>query len=231
MRLLVAAKIGLILAVASISSSVHASGTTIGAIVCNSSGGSTVTVASPASDSTVNQPTFLVSGSVTSTTQIEVRIDDVYNSTISIGLSQTQFLFSVTLTQGTHTISLLANDVCAVHDGTANLVVTYDPSIVPAPGSDVSTDTTPTLTPDGSAFVGNISAGLAKVPAKASGVIVMPHSSSKTSVVASLPQQVIDESKPTTPSPIAPVVAAVPFVAGGGAAGFWWKWKLPRFHK
>jgi hypothetical protein len=209
----------------------HASAMTIGAIVCNSNSGAVVTVASPVSDSTVNQPTFLVSGSVTSATQIEVRIDDVYNSTISIGLSQTQFLFSVTLTQGTHTISLLANDVCAVHDGTANLVITFDPSIVPTPGSDVPTDTTPTLTPDGSAFVGNIAPGLSVPPAKASGVIVMPHSTSKTSVVASLPQQVIDESKPTTPSPIAPVVAAVPFVAGGGAAGFWWKWKLPRFHK
>ncbi len=233
MRLLDVAKIGLLGSVLGFSTIVHASGSTITAVVCGSTTGSTISIASPSSDSTVNKASFLVSGSVSGATQIEVRIDDAYNSTIPVAPAQTEFLFTVTLTMGTHTIKVIANDVCAVRDDAASLVVTYQPSVIPSPGSDVSTETNPTLTPDGSAYVGNVSAGVpAPAPTHSTGVIVMPYgSSSKTSVAASLPQRVIDESKPQTPSPVAPVMAAVPFVAGGGAVGFWWKWKFPRFHR
>lgn len=229
MRLLDVAKIGLLLTALGSTSLAHASNTTITTVVCNPSAGSVISIASPISDSTVNKSSFLVSGSVVGATQIEVRIDDVYNSTISVAPAQGQYLFTATLSTGTHTIKVIANDICAVKNGEASLVITYQPSVVPASGSEVSTRTNPTLTSDGSAYIGNISAGVAEpTRTHAAGVIVMPHGTSKTSIVASLPERVIDESKPQTPSPIAPVVAAVPFVAGGGAAGFWWRWKLPR---
>jgi|GEM_PF-4798554 len=234
MRLLDAAKAGILISTLGFTTLAHAYGTTITTVVCGPLTGSMVSITSPASDSTVNQASFLVSGMVSGATQIEVRIDDVYNSTIPVSVGQTQYLVTVTLTTGTHTIKVIANDICAVKNDEASLVVTYQPSVVPTPGSEVPTETDPTLTPDGSAYVGNVSAGVIVTKPKqahATGVIVMPYGSSKTSIVASLPQRVIDESKPETPSPIAPVVAAVPFVAGGGAVGFWWKFKWFRIHR
>ncbi len=206
----------------------HATNSTIITVVCTGSTGSSVTITHPTNDSTINTPVFTMTGSVSAATQLEVRIDGVYSSTIPIGAFQNQFSVPLTLTPGTHTLTVIANDICAVHNAEATAVVTYQPSLVPSSGANTVTNTgatatSGTITIDGSSLV--------ETPKKTGGVIIMPQGSANVEGSGFIPKRLVDEAAPKAPSPIVPVIVATPFVAGAGAAAFWWRGKWWRFWK
>jgi len=96
-------------------------------------------ITSPASDTVVDTSPVKVTGSVTSISQIDVSVDDVYNSTIAIAAGESRFETLVSLEPGTHTIKLLAYDSCAQQTHEDSFVISYSPVFVPAAGRDAET--------------------------------------------------------------------------------------------
>ncbi len=191
-----------------------ATSSTIATIVCPTGQSSTVSVTSPVSDSTINQPQVQLKGVATRGTQIEVRLDDVYSSTIPLGILQQSFSVPLTLTAGTHDIKLTINDVCGVQDGVTHIVLTYQPQAVPSNGQSVTTSTI------ASAING---AAINSDTTKRFGVSVLPAESASLRY-GSVAGLVADSAKPTTPVAPEPVIVAVPFVAGAGIFGWLIKW-------
>lgn len=121
------------------SAPVFAASTSVNAAICGAGAGATLTITSPPSDSVVSGPIVQVSGDVSNATQIDVSIDQQYNSTLPLSAGQTSYHTSVQLSPGTHTISLVANDVCQMQDGTASVVVTYQAQTTPSTGQGTPT--------------------------------------------------------------------------------------------
>src|SRR3990167_2389805 len=84
----------------------YAQQTIVAATVCLPA--STVMIVEPASDSIVTEAAVQLSGSVSQANQIEVYVDDIFDHTIPLGIAQTSFTGVVQMTQGTHTLKLVA---------------------------------------------------------------------------------------------------------------------------
>lgn len=96
----------------------------VGIILCGSQ--SNITVTEPASDNIVMESELTVKGLVNQAAQIEVLLDDEFNSVVPLNLGQTTFETIVHLTPGTHTIKLTAINACDTGDDDATtIVVTY----------------------------------------------------------------------------------------------------------
>lgn len=116
-------------------------GSIIGATICVNS--SAIVLIQPVSDSVVASPSVTLQGTVQQASQIEVRVDGVFDSTIPISIGQTAFSGSVELSQGTHTIMLTAVNSCSGISADTSVVVTYTPATspqTPSNGSEVPTD-------------------------------------------------------------------------------------------
>ena len=101
-------------------------GVGVGVILC--SGQSSITVLQPESDSIVTEPDVTINGGVGQATQIEVTVDDVFDSVVPLNLGQTTYEAIVHLTPGTHTIKLTAIDACdSGQDTSTTLILTYTP--------------------------------------------------------------------------------------------------------
>lgn len=120
-------------------SSAHGLQDNIQVMVCPAANQSYLTVLRPQSDSVVSEPKLPISGSVEYISQIDFFIDDVYNNTVALGFSATDFETSLTLNPGTHTIKLIATDSCSQTTHEYSLVVTYEPKTPPSIGQDVET--------------------------------------------------------------------------------------------
>lgn len=118
--------------------------TTIDAILCNPA--STIAITAPVSDSIVTNPSVPLEGTVTQSNQIEVYIDTVFDHIIPTTPGQTSFSDSVQLTEGTHTVKVVAINVCTGANGESQAVVTYQkPQTGGEPGDGDSSGTdTPT---------------------------------------------------------------------------------------
>lgn len=97
--------------------------TTIDAILCNPA--STIAITAPVSDSIVTNPSVPLEGTVTQSNQIEVYIDTVFDHIIPTTPGQTSFSDSVQLTEGTHTVKVVAINACTGANGESQAVVTY----------------------------------------------------------------------------------------------------------
>lgn len=114
-------------------------GSVIGATICGNS--SAIVLIQPTSDSVVTSPTLALQGTVQRASQVEVRVDGVFDNTIPISVGQTAFSGSVALSVGTHTISLTAVNVCPGSNAVTSVVVTYSTQPQePSSGSEVPTD-------------------------------------------------------------------------------------------
>lgn len=102
--------------------------TQVSALVCGSDSHASLVMAQPKSDSVVSSPTVTVSGSVTQTSQINTTLDGAYDQTVALAAGQSTFSLTMTLGPGTHTIAVTALDMCAQHNATTQLVVTYQPA-------------------------------------------------------------------------------------------------------
>lgn len=112
----------------------------IEAMLCETS--SSVSLTSPMSDSVVTAPAVPLAGGVSQANQLEVYIDNVLDHIIPSTPSQTSFSGGIQLTPGTHTVKVVAIDACAGTNGSAQAVVTYQPTEEPAPtdqGGETST--------------------------------------------------------------------------------------------
>ncbi|HRJ06713.1 MAG TPA: Ig-like domain-containing protein [Candidatus Saccharibacteria bacterium] len=113
----------------------------IGATVCGSNAaGAQIEITEPNDDSIVNQAAIKVRGTVSGASQIDVEIDGQYSSTVAVGPTQTSFEIEVTLSSGTHTITLTANDICQNQDDGDSIVITYQPETEPSDGGSTPTD-------------------------------------------------------------------------------------------
>ncbi len=111
----------------------------INAMLCEP--GSQVSLANPPSDSVVATGAVSLSGTVKQASQIEVKIDDMFDSVIAVAVGQETFEGVIQLSAGTHTITLTAIDMCGGVNATASSVVTYTPPpSVPSAGADAETD-------------------------------------------------------------------------------------------
>jgi len=118
---------------------VRAQDTVINVAVCGTGSSAQLTIDTPPSDSVVNTPNVQINGQVANATQIDISIDGQYNSTVPLGATQTSYSTTVQLSSGTHTVLLLANDICNNQDATASVVITYQPQSNPGSGGDTPT--------------------------------------------------------------------------------------------
>lgn len=119
-----------------------AAASTINVAVCGDGAGAQLTITNPVSDSTVDHPNVEIAGTVAEASQIEITIDNEYDSTVPLDPQQTTFSTTVQLAAGTHTISLVANDICQVQNATASVVITYQPHTTPGTGQETPTTVT-----------------------------------------------------------------------------------------
>lgn len=113
--------------------------TTVAATVCMPT--SSLTITQPVSDSTVTEASVPLAGTVNQANQIEVYIDEIFDHTIPVGVGQTSFSDAIQLAQGTHTIKLVAINICPGPNGSASSVVTYEPPPNTGDGGGTETDT------------------------------------------------------------------------------------------
>ncbi len=125
-------------------SSLRAADTEVIVNVCGGSvTGSSITINSPQNDSVVSSQQVVVSGNVSNATQIEITIDGNYDSTLPLDPQANTYETTVNLSPGTHTIELVANDVCGQLNDSASVVVTYEPTIQPGTGAPGATIISP----------------------------------------------------------------------------------------
>jgi len=124
-----------------VSQPASATSTQINANICGGiNQGSTISITSPASDSSVDSPTLLIEGTVSSASQIVSTVNGQYSQTVALSINQSTFQLTETLTPGTTTIELVAYDTCAVQNDSDSIVVTYSPNTDPGDGGDTPTD-------------------------------------------------------------------------------------------
>ncbi len=120
---------------------VRAVDTGVNAVICGQDApGASIDITQPNDDSIVNQPASTFRGTVANATQIEVEIDGQYDSTVTIAYNQATFAIDLSLTEGTHTVKLTANDVCQVKNASDSIVITYQPVDEPSDGGSTPTD-------------------------------------------------------------------------------------------
>ena len=119
---------------------VNAQQTTVAATVCEAS--SSITLIQPVSDSTVADPSISIAGTVKQANQIEIYVDDVFDSVMPLTVGQTTFNGSVQISQGTHTIKVVAINICPGPNGSDSGVITFEPPPNTGGGSGTGTDTT-----------------------------------------------------------------------------------------
>lgn len=113
----------------------------IGAEVCGDNvPPAEISISQPVSDSIVNQAITTFRGSIANATQVEISVDGSYSQTISIGASDSTFETSLTLSEGTHTVSMVANGICGTQNAQDSVVVTYQPNTEPSGGGTTPTD-------------------------------------------------------------------------------------------
>ena len=111
---------------------------------------SSVTINQPVNDSTVTSNPVTIEGSVNQANQIEIYIDDEFDSILPLTTGQQTYSGTLQLPTGTHTVRVEAINSCDGTNGEATSVVTFT-----APPSQPSTgETTPTgVNPDQNATI------------------------------------------------------------------------------
>lgn len=136
---------------------VFADGSNISAVVCGQHSSSNLVIDQPKSDSVVSRPRVAISGQITNSTQIEILLDGQYNSTIPLTISQTTFQAAVTLARGTHTVTLVPNNICGVQEAGTSVVLTFEPPANVA-ASDTASSSEPLVTTYGGVTIGGAAA-------------------------------------------------------------------------
>lgn len=126
---------------------VAAQSSVVGVTVCTNM--SSITLDEPVSDSIVTNTTISISGTVSQSGQIEVRVDGAFNNVIPLSIGQTTYAGEVQLSTGTHEINVTAINSCSGPNSSAMSVVTYaPPPQTPSIGSETPTTVGGVLPPN-----------------------------------------------------------------------------------
>ncbi len=121
--------------------SASATDSEIGVVVCGASVPSTqIDITEPVSDSIVSQAVTTFRGTVANATQIEIAVDGNYSQTLAIGATDATFETSLTLTEGTHTVTMTAIGICGSQNTVDTIVLTYHQQGDPSNGDVTPTD-------------------------------------------------------------------------------------------
>jgi hypothetical protein len=112
----------------------------LAAIICDPNRPASLTVVRPQSDSVVTSSDIELSGDVTQASQLEIYVDDAYSGVVPLSYNDHHFSTTVSIGLGTHTIKVVAVDVCQVGNATASVVVTYQKTASASSGNQVPTD-------------------------------------------------------------------------------------------
>ena len=125
--------------------------TRVSALVCGSDSQAGLVLAQPKSDSVVADSRLTLSGTTRQASQVDTTLDGAYDQTVAVAAGQSAFSLTMTLTPGTHTITVIALDVCAQHNATSQLVVTYQPAAQETGAQPTATVGGVTIEPQGAA--------------------------------------------------------------------------------
>jgi len=112
----------------------------LAAVICDPNQSAVLTVERPQSDSVVNTSQIELSGTVAQASQLEIYVDDAYSGVVPLSYNDTTYTTTVAIAVGTHTIKVVAVDVCQVGNATASVVVTYENNTPASTGSQVPTN-------------------------------------------------------------------------------------------
>jgi hypothetical protein len=101
--------------------------TDVSATICTGATGSSLTIDTPKNDSVVSEPEVRFKGSVSNATQIDVQVNGQATTTVPLNANQQVYDFTLGISEGTSTISLVANDICQLQNDTSTVVITYEP--------------------------------------------------------------------------------------------------------
>ena len=118
----------------------YAQSSAVYATLCGSS--SHITIARPASDSTVASSEVTVDGMVSQANQVEVYVNDEFDSTVPLTIGQSSYSTTIQVPTGTHTIRVEAINSCSGQNGDATSVVTYTPPTQASSGESAMTGVT-----------------------------------------------------------------------------------------
>lgn len=95
--------------------------------VCSSgAGGSSITITTPPSDPHETfSSSITVAGAVSHATQIDIYVNDTYSGTVPLDPEQSSYETTVSVGAGTSHIELVANDICQIDNGRAEVTVMH----------------------------------------------------------------------------------------------------------
>jgi hypothetical protein len=102
--------------------------TQVSALVCGSDSHASLVLSQPKSDSVVADAHLTLNGTTLQASQVSTTLDGAYDQTVAVATGQSSFSLTMTLDPGTHTIAVTALDMCAQHNATSQLVITYQPA-------------------------------------------------------------------------------------------------------
>jgi hypothetical protein len=112
----------------------------LAAIICDPSRPASLTVVRPQSDSVVNNANIELSGDVAQASQLEIYVDDAYSGVVPLSYNDTHYSTTVSIGLGTHTLKVVAVDVCQVGNASSSVVVTYQNAASASNGNQVPTN-------------------------------------------------------------------------------------------
>lgn len=112
----------------------------LAAIICDPNQPAVLRVIHPQSDSVVNNSQIELSGTVAQTSQLELYVDDAFSGVEPLSYNDTTFSTTISIPLGTHTIKVVAVDVCQVGNATDSVVVTYENATSASTGNQVPTN-------------------------------------------------------------------------------------------
>jgi hypothetical protein len=130
----------LVLAAVVVPTSAVGAESNLAAIICDPSQSAALTVERPQSDSVVNNSQIELSGTVAQASQLEIYVDDAYSGVEPLSYNDTTYSTTVSIALGTHTIKVVAVDVCQVGNATASVIVTYQNATPASTGNQVPTN-------------------------------------------------------------------------------------------
>lgn len=120
---------------------VYAVDSSVGATVCGPGAPpASIDITEPNDDSVVDQASVTFRGNVGNATQIDIDVDGQYVTTLAVGSNQTTFENDLTLTEGTHTVTMTANALCGGQNDDDSVVITYQPATDPSSGGSTPTE-------------------------------------------------------------------------------------------
>ena len=128
----------------------------IGVNVCGGTvAAAQIDITQPVSDSIIAQPNATFRAIVANATQVEVSVDGNYTQTIAIGANDSEVSAELTVTEGTHTITMTANGICGSQNAEDSVVITYQPESQPSGGAVTPTQVGDDLIPVNGVIVGD----------------------------------------------------------------------------